>query len=226
MLSACAGPTMPTYKYTNNHKLDKVLEKCDSCLQIDNSKTTYKKGHKNLAISPFLGQEGYSADSVSKQSQKYEQEYYSDNCKNPVKLQRKIEVSSISYPDTCYGASYAGSVYTGATTNYYGNMATTYIHTMPVYNTTAYQCMRTLYLTNIDFYQDKTHVGSIKSEFWSEYSNIDEVVGSFTSAFLSSVKNDIRREKHNDSCVGCYNDGASVWKNIGCSLRGCDNVKM
>ncbi|MCM1225394.1 MAG: hypothetical protein NC548_64205 [Lachnospiraceae bacterium] len=227
ILSACSGPTFPSYEYTYNHKLDEELKKCNFCLHIDNSKTTYKKGHQNLSMNPFLGQEGYSASNVNKYTKEYEQEYFNDRCENPISLQRKIEVSSISFQDICYGSSYAGSVYTGATTRYYGNMATTHIHTVPVYNTTAYQCVRTLYLTNIDFYNGKKNVGNIKSEFWSEYRNIDEVVRRFTSEFLLNVKNDIkndrRREKVKDSCNDCYKEDTGFWRSIGCIIS-CDNI--
>lgn len=229
LLCACTGPNLPTHKYTNTHKLDNVSEQSNFCLQIENTQTIYKKGHKNLPVSPFLGQEGYSASSVTKQIQNYETEYVNNRCDNPIKLQRQIEVTSISYPDTCYGATYAGAVYTGAMTNYYSNMSITTVNSTPIYNTTQYQCTKTVYFVNIDFYKGNSKVGSIASEYWSEYGFIDNTIRHFTNEFLTKMKNDIKANKKNrettNSCASCYKESSSFLDNVWCSLKGCDNIQ-
>lgn len=53
---------------------------------------------------------------------------------------------------------------------------------------------------------------------WEEVKNLD-------GSMIIDINRGCIGCSNASSCVGCYNDGGSIWKNIGCSLRGCDNVK-
>lgn len=222
LLSACTGTERPMYVHENTHKLDKELDSGNVCFIIDNYTQTIKKGHKNLSVNPFLGQEVYNPANVAKKQMVYDTKYSNSDCKNPIKIKRQIEVSSISYPGTCYGAQYAGSVYTGSTSSIspYGTI-TTRINSVPQYNTTAYSCIKTEYYTNIDFYRDKDLLGSIQNNGWSKYSDIDDTVWYFTNSFFEQIKADYKQENRKEYCANCFEKCESAWCRLGCSLKQC-----
>lgn len=197
-LSACA--TDPMYIYENNHVLDDMLQGKDMCVVIDNSKTIYEKGVKTLEISPFLGEEGYSPDSVEKTERKYKYNFVNDTCKNPVSISMHIKVSSLVFPGTCAQAMYAGSVYTGSTTyssgfgsataignrvyGSYSGVSNTQIHSTPMYNTYMYPCMKETYVIDISFYKDSKYIGKIRSKEWSYESDTNDTIGVFIEDFI------------------------------------------
>lgn len=222
LLSACTGTERPMYLYENTHKLDKELDKGNMCFVIDNDTQTIKKGHKNLSANPFLGQEAYNPANIAKTQMGYDTEYSNSDCKNPIKIKRQIEVSSISYPSTCFGVQYTGSVYTGATSRIspYGTI-TTQINSVPQYNTNAYSCIKTQYYTNINFYHDKTLVGSIKNNGWSKYNNIDDTIWYFTSSFFNEIKTEHKQGTRKKYCANCFDKCESAWCRLGCSLKQC-----
>lgn len=223
MLSACAGIEPPKYVYDNSHKIDKKLNDDNVCFVVDIQNSTIKKGHQNLSISPFLGQEAYSPNNVKKKQYVYDAEYDNPYCKNPITIKRQIELSSISYPGTCYGSQYAGSVYTGATSNIspYGTVSTR-INSIPQYNTVAYSCMRTQYYISIDFYNGNSLVGNIKNDGWSNYSDIDDTIRYYTDSFFNEIQNDYSKKNQKAYCSNCFKECESIWCNFGCSLKGCN----
>ena len=198
VLSACSK-TIPFYTYENTHVLDEKLAQKNVCLIIDNKKTQYKKGTKELDSDPFLGNEGFSSSAVDKTTRDYDYAFVNDSCKSPIKLTRKIEVSGIFYPGTCSEKVYAGSVYTGSSTyssgrasatlignnilGSYSGTTDTYIDSIPIYNTRRYPCIKEQYLTQIEFYHDSKYVGKIRNKYWST-SDTDETIDVFTEEFL------------------------------------------
>ena len=202
LLSACAKE-VPLYTYENTHVLDDRLQSKDVCLVIDNSSTTYERGTEKLDLNPFLGEEGYSADSVTKTKRNYDYAFVNESCKDPVSIQRKIKVSGIVYPGTCTESVYAGSVYTGSTTyssgygsatrignsayGSYSGTSNTYVNSIPIYNTHRYPCIKENYLTDIEFYHDKEYIGKIRNKYWSS-DDTDETIDVFTEEYLKILE--------------------------------------
>lgn len=198
VLSACAKP-VPFYVYEKTNVLDQIVTQENTCLVVDNERTEYSKGTKKLDANPFLGEEGFAASSVQKDERTYDYAFVNTECKDPIKLTRKIEVSGIVYPGTCAERVYAGSVYTGSTTRSsgygsasmignsvfgsYSGTTNTYINSIPVYNTHRYACIKENYLTEVEFYKDSEYVGMIRNKYW-EAQNPDETIDVFTEEFL------------------------------------------
>lgn len=230
LLTACTSEQPLEFSYKNLHKLDKDLVQPNACLVINNNKTIFKKGHKNLSIDPFLGQEGYSTASVSKQNRPYDNQYENQSCKNPIELTRKIEVSSISYPSSCIHFQYAGNIYTGSTTSYnsWNDTITTDIHSRAIYNPIEYACVRTSYYIDIDFYKGNQHIGNIESGKWQNHRDMDDTINKFTRTFIDNVRQDymdkVRQEQNKEQqqhCAACFDNSKTFFGNLRCSLRGC-----
>lgn len=191
-LSSCTNDIV--YTYENTHIIDNLLQDDDICIVIDNNKTTYEKGVEKLESNPFLGDEGYSANSVKKTKRDYEQDFKNTSCKKPITIRRDIKVAGIVYPDTCSESVYAGSYNTGSTTylsgyNYgynYSRTAHTVHHSVPVYNTHHYSCIKENYLTDIDFYYDSKYLGKIRNKYW-ESQNANSTIDTFTKEFLNII---------------------------------------
>ncbi len=197
-LIACSR-FVPAYNYENTHLLDYTLQKDDVCVVIDNHKTNYAKGVQRLNIDPFLGNEPYNPNHVIKQRRKYNHNYENKLCKNPIQISRNIKVSSIVYPGICTQLVYAGSVYTGSSTyssgygsatafgnNIYGSYSETSntdIHSIPMYNTYRYNCIKEKYLTEIEFFINSKYLGKIENEEWNEY-NTDYTIDVYTDEFI------------------------------------------
>ena len=198
LLAACAK-NVPVYTYENAHIVDDALREDDACIIIDNDKTVYEKGVEKLSINPFLGEEGFSTNSVNRSKRTYDYAFVNDSCKKPISLSRTIKVSGIVYPGTCTESVYAGSVYTGSTTyssgygsasaignsiyGSYSGTSNTYVNSIPVYNTHRYACIKENYLTEIEFYQDSKYVGKIRNKYWED-TDTDYTIDVFTEEFI------------------------------------------
>lgn len=203
LLGACAKQ-VPFYTYENTHNLDAILQTQNSCIVIDNDNTKYTKGVERLTSNPFLGDEGFSANSVEKTERNYDFAFVNTSCENPIVISRNIKVSGIIYPDTCTEQVYAGSVYTGSTTyssgygsasmigntayGSYSGTSNTYVNSIPIYNTHRYGCIRERYLTDIEFYQGSNYIGKIRNKYWTQ-DDTDETIDTFTEEFLEILQN-------------------------------------
>lgn len=205
-LSACAilsnTSNVPDYSYENTHILDNVIKNYETCIVIDNNKTSYKKGVKKLNSDPFLGKESYSPANVKKTKRAYDYAFDNIVCENPVEIYRKITVSSIVYPGTCVGQSYAGSVYTGGTTyssgygtasaigntvyGSYSGISNSHMNSIPIYDTYTYLCIKEQYVIEIKFYNGSKYIGKISNKHWTS-NDPDYTINAFTQEFIDLV---------------------------------------
>lgn len=197
-LTACSR-FVPIYNYENTHILDYALQKDDVCIVIDNHKTSYAKGVQRLYTDPFLGNETYNPNYVNKYRRNYNHNYENKSCKNPIRISRNIKVSSIVYPGICTELLYAGSIYTGSSTyssgfgsatalgnsiyGSYSGTSNTYTHSIPMFNTHRYSCIKEKYLTEIEFFINSRYLGKIENEEWNEY-NTDYTIEVYTEEFI------------------------------------------
>lgn len=211
LLGACAKP-VPFYTYENAHILDTILQTEDSCIVLDNDNTKYEKGVERLTTNPFLGDEGFSANSVKKTKRDYDYAFINDSCKNPISISRSIKVSGITYPDVCSEKVYAGSIYTGSTTyssgygsatrignsayGSYSGTSSTHVNSIPVFNTHRYACTKETYLTEIEFYHGTDYVGKIGSKYWTE-DDTDYVIDAFSEEFIKIVQDGASQTANN-----------------------------
>ena len=186
LLCGCAGNKIPEYRYENAHKIDGEITQKNTCIVIDNEKTTYKWGHMDLGGNPFrVGEGKFDPGKVSKTKASYDYDFDNDKCKNPITIRRAIEVSSISYPDICWSSEYVGTSYHGATTSYnsFTNTTNTSISGINHYKNVPYNCIKTSRLIEVNFYKDKTYLGQMQNQRWNE-SNESETIDDFTAEFI------------------------------------------
>ena len=192
------------YLYMTTHKIDTELQQNNVCINIDNSKSKYKRGHKTLSQSPFIGSMGFSRNNIIKIDKgNYGHYYDNNNCLNPVYISRNIEVVSISYPATCFREEYAGQYSFGSRTNttytynsLYNSVnssSNTIDDNIPVYNYVPYECIKTSSLIAIDFYKDSIYLGHIEDKYWNEQ-NIDKTIEYLTHEFIKKLEKSARNK--------------------------------
>ncbi len=186
------------YDYENMHKIEQYLKSDDFCIVFEGAE--FSTGFKELDENPFYTNDpfntnvGYARSGIKMTKRDYDKEINNYKCKNPVKVRREINVYSISVPDVCEKANYAGSVYTGSKTIVgYGYM-NAFNNSYPVFNTELVPCRKTLFLTEIKFYKDKIYLGYISDKYWAGDNMYMDKIFTYTYQFRDILELERKRE--------------------------------
>ena len=186
------------YDYENTHKIEDFLNVHDSCVVFD--ETQFQTGFKELNENPFYSNDpfeknlGYGRSDIKMTKREYDKEINNYKCTNPIKVRREINIYSISIPDVCEKASYAGSVYTGSTSYIGYGRVNTFNNSFPVYNKELVPCRKTAFLTEIKFYKDKIYLGHISDKYWNYNNLYHDKIFTYTYQFRDILELERKRE--------------------------------